>query len=208
MLSVTKSSCPAANLHVRRYRVAAPHTSCSPWRKNVFKKLKANAWGRIDVAVISSWHFHQVLSKGRLLTGAARTAQWERGISKTLRVLSKTTDQVVLLRDSPQMPGGMNGYWRCIEKNQSRPDRCGGATKKALSNKIWKVEKRAASQYPSVTTADLSKPFCGGSFCGPVKDGMLAFKDDNHWNQIYVRKRLAPQLSPYITAAMARSRQA
>jgi hypothetical protein len=206
MLSVTKSSCPAANLNVRRYRVSSPHTSCSPWRKNVFKQLKKGAWGRINVAVVSSWHFHQVLSRGRLLKGPARTAEWERGINKTLRILSKTADQVVLLRDSPQMPGGMNGYWRCIENNKSQPDKCGRPTKQALSGKIWNVEKRAAKKYPSVTAVDLSTPFCGGSFCGPVKGGMLAFKDDNHWNQIYMRQRLGPELSPYITAAMDRSR--
>ncbi|NQU37544.1 MAG: hypothetical protein HQ526_08140 [Actinobacteria bacterium] len=207
MLSVTKSSCPAADLHVRRYRVSAPHTSCYPWRKKVFKELKRGSLGRVNVAVISSWHFHQVLKRGRLLNGAARTAEWNRSIKKTLRILSKTVDQVVLLRDSPQMAGGMNGYWRCIERNQSRPRRCGAPTSKALSGQIWRVEKRAAKKYSSVTAVDLSKPFCGGRFCSPVNKGMLAFKDDNHWNQIYMRKRLTPQLAPYIDAAMDRSRQ-
>ncbi len=207
MLSVTKSSCPAANLHVRRYRVSTPHTSCYPWRQKVFKKLKAHAWGQVDVAVISSWHFHQVLSRGHLLKGSARAKEWERGINKTLKVLSKSANQVILLRDSPQMPGGMNGYWRCIERNKSTPNKCGRPTKKALSGKIWRIEKRAAARYSSVTAVDLSTAFCEGRFCSPVNNGMLAFKDDNHWNQIYVRKHLRPQFAPSINTAMVQSRE-
>lgn len=204
MLSVTKSSCPAVDLRVRRYRAKQVHTSCFPWRQNVFRKLKAQSWGNINVAVISSWHFHQVLGKGKLLRGSARNAEWTRAIDRTLSLLSANVDQVILLRDSPQMPRGMNGYWRCIAKNQARPARCGTATSKALPAGIWRIEKASAAKFPNVKAVDLSTPFCGGSFCSPADGKLLAFKDDNHWNQVYVRARLGPRLAPHITAAMQR----
>lgn len=207
MLSVTKSSCPAADLRVRRYRGKQVHTSCFPWRQNVFKKLNSQAWGDIDVAVISSWHFHQVLGRGKLLKGASRQAEWTRAINRTLSVLSANVDQVIVLRDSPQMPRGMNGYWRCIAKNQARPKRCGTATSKALPAGIWGIEKYAAARFPNVKAVDLSTQFCGGSFCSPVDGKLLAFKDDNHWNQVYVRARLGPKLAPHVTTAMEQQDQ-
>ncbi|MFA7267576.1 MAG: SGNH hydrolase domain-containing protein [Candidatus Nanopelagicales bacterium] len=202
MLSVTKSSCPAADLRVRRYRAKQVHTSCFPWRQNVFRKLKAQSWGDINVAVVSSWHFHQVLGKRKLLRGPARDAEWRRAIDRTLSLLSASVDQVILLRDSPQMPRGMNGYWRCIAKNQARPKRCGTATSKALPGGIWRIEKASAATFPNVKSVDLSTQFCGGSFCSPADGKLLAFKDDNHWNQVYVRARLGPKLAPHVTAAM------
>ena len=174
-LSLTKSSCPAADVYVRRYRVSTFHSSCRPWRKNVFGKFRRGGYGKVDVIVMSSWHFHQVTSRayGPVTRGQRRAELWRKGMNRTLKVLTRNAGQIIVLRDSPQLPGGMRGYWSCIARNQSTPRRCGTSTKKALSAKLWRVEKQVAAKYPTVQTIDLSTPFCKGGFCSPV-DGVTS----------------------------------
>ncbi len=208
-LSLTKSSCPAVDVFVRRYRVSTFHTSCRPWRKNVFAKMRRGGYGRLDVIVMSSWHFHQVTAGagGPVVRGARRAQMWRTGMSRTLKVLTRNAGQVIILRDSPQLPGGMQGYWRCIANNQHAPRRCGTSVKKALSARLWRVEKQVAAKFPTVSAVDLSTPFCKGGFCSPVDGRHLAFKDDNHFNQTYMHWHFQPLLRPLVKSAMAQARE-
>lgn len=74
MLTLTKPSCPALAVYVSRYRTASRYPECATWRASALAALKAHRFGRVDVVILSSWHFHQVLtSAGVFLTGAART---------------------------------------------------------------------------------------------------------------------------------------
>ncbi len=204
MLSLTKSSCPAADVFVRRYRVSSFHTSCRPWRKNVFAKMRHHGYGKLDVVVVSNWHFHQVLNRayGSTVRGEQRVQLWKRGMKRTLTVLTRNAGQVVLLRDSPQLPGGMNGYWNCIAAHQETPRRCGTTVGKALSKSLWQAEQQVAARFPTVRTVDLSTPFCKGGFCSPVDGNHLAFKDDNHFNQTYMHWHFQPLLRPILKDAM------
>jgi hypothetical protein len=207
MLSLTKSSCPAADVFVRRYRDSVFHTSCRPWRTNVFRTFRKGGYGQVDVAVMSSWHFHQVLTRrnGKVTRGEQRARLWKAGMMRTLQVVSRHADQVIILRDSPQLPGGMQGYWRCIAANQHTPRRCGTTVRNALSARIWKAESDAAQQFDNVATLDLSTPFCAKGFCSPVDGRLLAFKDDNHFNQTYMKRHFLPLLRPVLSDAMQRA---
>lgn len=204
-LSLTKSSCPAVSVSVRRYRVSEFHSSCNPWRKNVFAKMGGGGYGKLDVVVMSSWHFHQVADRpyGRVVHGEQRARLWRKGMERTLKVLTSNARQVVILRDSPQLPGGMHGYWRCIAAHAGSPRVCGTTVGKALSARTWRMERQVAKRFDNVQTVDLSTPFCTGGFCSPVDGRHLAFKDDNHFNQTYMMWHFRPLLRPILKEAMA-----
>ncbi len=208
VLTLTKSSCPAAGVYVARYKKPTPYPECATWRAAALAKLRAHAWGRIDVVVVSNWHFHQVLSsvRGHVLTGTARTAAWQAGMRRTLGSLLAAAPQVVLLRDSPQMPFLADAAKACYAHYGISAGRACGTTKaKALSPATWRAELAAAAAFPGrVTPYDLTSATCSSTWCGPVVRPYLMFKDDNHWNQTFMRAHFAPLLRPIVEAAMAR----
>jgi hypothetical protein len=209
--SLTKSGCPATAISVRRYKTSYPYPWCNTWRTRALTAFANGDFGRVDVVVVSNWHFHQALtnatSSGRVLTGAERRERWEKGMRTTLRRLLGSAKQVVLLRDSPDLPGNTLDAQRCFRAyGLAAHTKCGAPVGKALSAATWAAEKRAAASFPGrVVTVDLSAPTCTNGWCGPVAKPYLAFKDDNHWTQTYMKAVLYPSLRPHLIAAMKRA---
>lgn len=202
MLSVTKSSCPADDLSVRRYRQTQPYWECNEWRQKVFRKLNSGGFGKVDAVIMSSWDFHQVLnSRKRVLHGQARIKAWQAGTESTLRQLTKSVETVYVLRDSPQLPGGTFGFQQCIRRNQTRPAKCGTTAKRALPAHIWRAETRAAQKYKEqgARTVDWSTELCPRNFCNPVINRRLVMQDDNHFTQTFARARWTSRLAKLLS---------
>jgi hypothetical protein len=209
VLTLTKSSCPAAMVNVRTYKGAGPYPQCRTWRTAALAALRSHKWGRIDVIITADWHFHQVLSSvtGHLLTGAVRTATWEAGMRHTMQSLVRAAPQVVLLRDSPDLPGDATSARACYARyGLSAGRRCGTTISRALSSAIWGAERRAAATLPHrVTAYDLTTPTCPHAWCGPIAPPYLMFKDDNHWNQTFMRAHFTRLLDAILVPTMAQA---
>lgn len=209
MLTLTKSSCPAADVAVRGYKGAKAYPQCSTWRSRALPAIAASRWGKVDVAVVSDWHFHSVLSspRGRILSTTAKVAAWEAGMRRTLAKILKGAKQVVLLRDSPDLPGDALGARACFARyGLAAQKRCGTTTSRALNNRIWAAERRAAASFPGrVVVVDLTLPTCPKGWCGPIAKPYLAFKDDNHWTQTYMRAHFTAPLNKLLVVAMEKA---
>ena len=208
MFYLTKSSCPATDVSVKVYKQTASYPQCPAWRHRVFTALAHNAWGKVDVTVVSNWNFHQVVSaSGRRLTGAALTAAWEAGMRRTLTALLRSSRQVVLLRDSPDLPGDASQARACFARwRQAAQTRCGAPKSRALNSALWAAEARAAASFPGrVQRVDLTTGVCPASWCGPIDGRYLRFKDDNHWTQTYMLAHFAPLVDTLLVPAMRRA---
>ena len=209
LLYLTKSSCPAADVAVRGYKMTVPYPQCSTWRGRALTGIAENRWGRVDVAVLSNWHFHTVLSsrRGTVVRGADKVRRWEAGMRRTLARVLLGVRQVVLLRDSPDLPGDAVSARACFARYRLAAQRkCGSTVAKALRASIWAAEKRAAASFPGrVLTVDLTTPTCAGGWCGPIARPYLAFKDDNHWTQTYVRALFSAPVTALVAGAMDRA---
>jgi hypothetical protein len=208
MLYLTKSSCPAADVAVRGYQLTIDYPQCSTWRRRALPALAESRWGTVDVAVVSDWDFHTVLSspRGRRLTPAQKVTAWESGTRRTLRAILRGVPHVVLLRDSPDLPGSASTARACYRQNGLAAQRkCGAPVGRALKGSIWRAEQRAAASFPGrVTVVDLTTPTCRDGWCGPIDKPYLAFKDDNHWTQTYVRAHFRAPVDALLTTAMER----
>ena len=209
MLYLTKSSCPAADVAVRGYKLTSDYPQCSTWRGRALRHLAANRWGRVDVAVLSNWHFHTVLSSphGERLTGHRKVDAWEAGMRRTLASVLRGASQVVLLRDSPDLPGDATTARACYRRwGKAAQRRCGAPVSRALRVRMWNAERRAAAAFPGrVVTVDLTTSTCRGGWCGPIDGPYLAFKDDNHWTQTYMSAHFAAPVEALLTGAMGRA---
>jgi hypothetical protein len=209
MRTLTKSGCPAADVPVRRYRSTSAYPECQKWRARALTGLASSRWGKVDVVVLSNWHFHAVLSsvRGSKLSASAKAAAWESGMRRTLSRMLAGVRQVVILRDSPDLPGSIAGAKACFKRHGlAAQTRCGGPTSRTLKADIWTAERRAAASFPGrVVAVDLTTPTCGGGWCGPIDKPYLMFKDDNHWTQTYMRAHFSAPVDRAISAAMNRA---
>jgi hypothetical protein len=208
MLYLTKTGCAATDVSVKVYKASVAYPQCPVWRHNVFAGMAKHSWGTVDVTVVSNWNFHQVVSSsGRRLTGTALVAAWEAGMRRTLAALLKGSRQVVLLRDSPDLPGDASTARACYARwRQSAQTHCGTTSAKALNGQLWAAERRAAASFPGrVTRIDLSTGACPKSWCGPIDGRYLRFKDDNHWTQTYMKAHFSAPVDALLVPAMARA---
>ena len=162
------------------------------------------------MAVVSDWHFHAVLSsaRGTQLVGAAKATAWEAGMRGRSRTMLGGVRQVVLLRDSPDLPGQRRrgaGVLQALRPRRAEPLRRHRAV--ALSRpRSGRPSSRAAASFPGrVVTIDLTTPTCPGGWCGPIDKPYLMFKDDNHWTQTYMRAHFAAPVERALRAAMSRA---
>lgn len=210
--TMTKSGCPAVSVSVRRYKSANFYPECDTWRARALTGLSNVSYGKIDVLVMSSWHFHQVLTStyGVTLTGANKYAKWKKGMTATLTKALKGVKQIVILRDSPDLPGDMLQAQACYAAyGQAAQTKCGTTLAKATSAGIWNAERQAVAALPDalrarVRTVDLTTPTCPNNWCGPIDGPYLAFKDDNHWTQTWVKARMNKPVYTQVKAAMLR----
>ncbi|MBI1378897.1 MAG: hypothetical protein GC157_15675 [Frankiales bacterium] len=205
MLTMTKSGCPAPDVLVRRYKASASYYQCPVWRRAALAGLAAQRWGRIDLVVVSSWNFHQVISShGTLVTGATRTHMWEMGWRRTLAQLLRKAKHVVILRDSPDLPGDATTAQACYRRwGLAAQTRCGAPKSRATSTALWRAERAAAQAFPGrVTAVDLTSATCPNDWCGPIDKPYLRFKDDNHWNQTYMKAHFTAPVDQALNTAM------
>jgi hypothetical protein len=162
----------------------------------------------VDVTVVSNWNFHQVVSAtGKRLTGTALAAAWDAGMRRTFAALLHSSKQIVLLRDSPDLPGDAGQARACYAKwRQAAQTRCGASKSRALNAVLWAAEMRAAASFPGrVTSVDLTSGVCPAGWCGPIDGRYLRFKDDNHWTQTYMKAHFAPLVDALLVPAMNRA---
>jgi SGNH domain (fused to AT3 domains) len=210
--TMTKSGCPAVTVSVRRYKSSNYYPECNTWRARALSGLKNVSYGKIDVLVMSSWHFHQVLTStyGTNLYGPDKAAKWKKGMYDTLLTALQGVKQIVILRDSPDLPGDMLQAQACYAAyGQAAQTKCGTTLAKATSASIWNAERAAVAALPAdkrarVKTVDLTSPTCAGGWCGPIDGPYLAFKDDNHWTQTWVKARMNKPVYTEVKAAMLR----
>ncbi len=190
---LTKSACPAVDVSVRVWRGYSRYTQCDRWRPRALRKI---AKLTPDLVVTSSYAFHQVVDgdSGAKLRGAARKAEWRRGLARTLEALSSAAARVVQLRDTARQRVDVPV---CLVRHKLRSKPCRTKTSWALPGALWRIERKVGAGLPDVRSLDLSSPMCGPRWCRPLDGKYLRWRDDSHLTDTY-SQHLAPLLRPYL----------
>ncbi|CAB5012152.1 MAG: hypothetical protein F2881_06530 [Actinobacteria bacterium] len=204
MLSVTKTHCPIEVLNVAVYLSASRYTQCSQWRSNAFKQFALGAWGEIDVLVIGSYSGHVLYTSrtGPRVLVPDRVVAYADGMRRALRALAPHVGRVVIMRDTPDLPGKRSSFNACMRANVTNANSCGGVARRALDWRIAGAEKRVAAEFPNVEVLDLTADLCPDGYCLTVFDGIRAYKDDNHLSQSFVYRVMSGRMRPTLNAAM------
>lgn len=193
--SLTKSSCPAAD--VRVWRVGRFYSACSIWRKQVFAKLARGDYGKFDLVILSAFADNQILdSRGRIASGSTRSWIWRAGLIRTVTAVRKVSPKVLIIRDAPHLRRDtmscLRRYWPYNAVACATPARI------AVNSGVWWAERSVAGSMSRVYTADYTTAYCKRGRCLAVDRGLLAFRDEHHWSRVYSERVLSQLVGPRI----------
>jgi peptidoglycan/LPS O-acetylase OafA/YrhL len=193
-LSLTRSGCAlSAAVPQLQGRALA---RCEQWRREVPQWLARH---REVSTVFVAQHSG---SRGTARGGQGELAAQADAFSQAWRSLPPSVERVVVLRDTPTMPGTTP---TCVEQaisgHRSAAEGCAAARRLALPPDPAEVAARRADD--RVRAVDLSRFFCDERSCPPVVGGALVYKDvESHLTDVYAAT-LAPFLRREVDALMA-----
>jgi peptidoglycan/LPS O-acetylase OafA/YrhL len=190
-LSITRSGCPlsAATPELQGRALAR----CVQWKREVPRWLAAHR----DVhTVFVAQHSG---SRGTARGGQDAFAAQVAGFRSAWHTLPASVEHVVVLRDTPTMPGATP---TCVERAISEHRRAATACDAPRSAALPPDPAVAAArdEPARVQSIDLSRYFCDASRCPPVIGGALVYKDvESHLTDVYAAT-LGPVLRRQVDA--------
>jgi len=179
---MTKSSCPAADVTIRR--LGARYTACDTWRRNVLTKIRG--FSRVDLVVMAGSSSSTLLrrSDGSVISGTtARATAWRNGYQRTIDRLAGQVRRVVILRDTPAFTSAVP---RCLVANAGWTQPCSRDRSSSMSLPMWNAELAIDTAYAWVRATDLADRICQPTRCWPVTvERILRYRDNHHLTNTY-----------------------
>jgi SGNH domain (fused to AT3 domains) len=199
LLYITKTGCPAQSVSV--LSGSGLYAACDVWRGHAIALIKKRKHVNLIVlggsanTPLAKRHTNQ-----RISSPTARATEWRAGTRRTVTALRGVAGEIVIIRDTPQMQvdGGP-----CLISTHGGNRSCQTAYARASSAPFWSSEKRVASAYARVGTADFTSAFCTASRCRPVTSThVLRWRDRTHMTGTF-SKLLAPRVRAMLHQALA-----
>jgi peptidoglycan/LPS O-acetylase OafA/YrhL len=193
-LSITRSGCQLSTSTPQLQGRALAR--CEQWRGEVPRWLARH---REVKTVFTAQHSG---SRDTARGGQDAFAAQAAGYGRAWAALPRSVARVVVLRDTPTMPGTTP---TCVEQaisaHRSAAGACAAARRLALPPDPAEAAARRADD--RVRAIDLSRWFCDERRCPPVIGGVLVYKDvESHITDVYAAS-LAPFLRREVAALMA-----
>jgi hypothetical protein len=199
LLYITKTACPSQSVSVRSG--SGLYAACDVWREHAITLIKKRK--HVDVIVLGGSANTSVTKRhtNRLISNpTARATEWRAGTRRTVTALRGVAGEIVILRDTPHMRllGGP-----CLISTHGDNRACQTAYAQASAARFWSSEKRVASDYARVVTADFTSAFCTASRCRPVTSThVLRWRDRSHMTVTF-SKLLAPRVRTMLHQALS-----
>jgi peptidoglycan/LPS O-acetylase OafA/YrhL len=201
LISLTKSSCPSADVAVWNEVTRSRYEQCDVWRQGVMRRLRQTG---PDWVVLSNLIEDPMVlmdrRSGHLLRGKDASREWRDGMVRTVREIRSMGIRVIVLRDTPRpRPDVMD----CLY-SANTPDRCALTLAEAQPSRPLDIE---AAQLAGAAEWDLTQRICPDETCPvlvPGREGwQVVYRDSNHLTASFVRT-LAPFMEadwPHVGAA-------
>ncbi|MCK9686356.1 acyltransferase family protein [Scleromatobacter humisilvae] len=169
LISLTKSSCPAARVTVYSDVLRRTYLECDEWRERMLKRIEAER----PALVVLSNAYQQV-----------DAAQWKAGAASTADRLARAGARQLWIRDAPS-PG--YNVPRCLARAQWQgyadfSEICAFDRDKVLARSaaIFEAERSAVTASPDARLLDFTTQVCPDKQCTVWRAGHPLFSDGNH----------------------------
>jgi peptidoglycan/LPS O-acetylase OafA/YrhL len=187
LVSLTKGSCPAANVAVWSERFKRPFTECDEWRAAALERIRAER--PVLVFVSNTRNLLLDVGGGEAVQSQTREDLWATGLDEMLSRLRGLATEVVLIADTPNP---RNDPPVCLSAHLDDRLACATPAGQAISPARLALEARVASA-AGVTFVDPTPWICPTDPCPVVIDRWLVYRDGGHIATAFSRA-LAPYL--------------
>lgn len=172
--SLTKTSCPSADVTIWYPPARATYAACDAWRRAVMVQLLAAPPALVFIANYSHYGgWIEDRDTGAVLDGAAAARAWQAGLMRTVGALVRAGSRVVLIRDNPALE---DDYRDCLAERRD----CGRPRAAALDG-IDDDAAVAAAFGGAVTLLDFTDRACDATTCRAEVDGRIIYQDQHHF---------------------------
>ena len=186
-ISLTMSSCWPADIPPWNGTTHVLMKNCTSWRVATLAKI---AKLKPDMVLVAGTKgFATVDSKGKVLTGDARTSAWQAGMIRTLTKLKAASPRVVLLGDTPASSVDAPD---CLLLHPFSIAACATPFIQATAP-AWHLVESGVANKMGVQLIDPTLWICNTDPCSVVQGNFLVFVDGGHLSETFSTS-LAPKL--------------
>jgi peptidoglycan/LPS O-acetylase OafA/YrhL len=190
LLSLTKSSCSAAEATVWNSELNRVYTECDTWRTDALARIDA---AHPRLVVISHSRGHVFALDGQPVASERREDLWQQALDRTIKRVSTAAGAVVVIGDTPRL--ATEGPV-CLSSHLSDAFACANPLTRATNPTRTAGERRIA-EADGATFIDPTPWLCRSEMCPAVVGRMLVYRDAHHLTATYARA-LAPYLAAHL----------
>ena len=194
LLSLTMSSCTPADIPAWSASNNAIMKNCAIWRTNSLKRIALAK--PLIVVVAGTRGFATVDSKGRLLSGSAKSAAWRNGMKRTVAQLKLTSSKVLYIADTP---ASLVDPPVCLSAHPENALACATPVVNAIQID-WTRQEVSMTIDEGIAFIDPALWICPTSPCPVVLGNLLIYRDGGHLTATF-SSALASRLRKAISIA-------
>jgi hypothetical protein len=195
LVSMTKSSCPVADVPTYRRRDALPdgeellYPECDEFHKRAHAAIREMQPDLVIFPVLSRFH----------LVNNGGIAAFSAGLGKSISAVSGLGTKVLVLGETPKTNG--EDIPSCLARHKTDVSKCANPRTKAEFPERIKFISDEAAQH-SATYVNPVDWFCTAEVCPGQIGGRIVYRDYNHISDQFARYR-SPQVAEAIKIALA-----
>ena len=174
VVTLTKHSCPIADVHTYDGIVQRYYYECVSWRRWAYQRIASL---HPDTVIATEALEALVDRSGQRIPGSELT--WQLGLRKSLAALTGVAKNVYFLSDTP---GHAQSAPECLARGDAAA--CATPTGEAL-NAAHQAQDRASAEVAGVHYVDTTGWFCTAAVCPSVIADKVTDFDDNHMTVTY-----------------------
>jgi peptidoglycan/LPS O-acetylase OafA/YrhL len=180
LLSLTKSSCPAADVTTWSTSLKREYSECDEWRRGALERIALeHPW----LVVISDSRDYTLWSEGAPVPAAEGGALWNGGLERTLANLAAVAGRVVLIGDTPRAQVDPPV---CLSRHPEDVLACASPQRLALDSARL-AEERAVAATAQAGFVDPTAWVCPSEPCPVVIGRLLVYRDEHHMTATFAR---------------------
>jgi peptidoglycan/LPS O-acetylase OafA/YrhL len=190
LLTLLKSSCPAADVKSFNVSLKREDTECVQWRQAALARI---AGLHPHLVVVSESDSPVADPARKMQSHAISPDEWQRGLRSTVSYLDSRDLRTIVIADVPRpefdVPTCLS---RAAARNRPVED-CNVPRAAAFNEDARRAERAAVSGLNNTRFVDLANQFCTNQTCPTLVEGQVVFRDGDHLTSSFSRS-LAPVL--------------
>jgi peptidoglycan/LPS O-acetylase OafA/YrhL len=196
LVTLLKSSCPAARVEVYNSTLKRPDTECTAWREAALLRI-VQMHPHVVVLSQKDGAVSDLPVPGRRHSPISGK-EWQKGLRSTLSFLDTHGVKTVVIADVPRAEFDVPICLSRAAAHSWGARECLVPRSAALNEDARQAESIATEGLNGVRYADFADKFCSGSLCQPVIAGQVVYRDSNHMTSSFARG-----LAPYLEGEVA-----